>query len=147
MVSRPSSSPSPTYTSRSPSSDLNVPSSLAAFDQGTLSAVGMWPPRWDCSCGRCAGASSLPENSSGERTSIRFLLPIAAMVSSRNARIEVSCSLAWYWVAGRDTASLDSSRPSSSHFLRPPSSSLTLSWPYSLKYQYAYAANQLLLPP
>ncbi len=54
----------------------------------------MCPPRWDCSCGRCAGASSLPENSSGERTSTRFFLPIAATASSRKARIEVSCSLA-----------------------------------------------------
>ena len=62
-------------------------------------------------------------------------MPIAATTSSRNARIEVSCSLAVYWVAGRVTSSFDSGRPSSSHFLRPPSSSLTLSWPYSLKYQ------------
>ena len=51
--------------------------------------------------------------------------PIAATTSSRKARIERSGSLALYWVAGRCTASLDSARPSSSHFLRPPSMSLT----------------------
>ena len=54
----------------------------------------MCPPRCDCSCGRCAGASSLPLNSSGERTSTRFFLPIASTTSSRNARMEVSWSLA-----------------------------------------------------
>ena len=58
----------------------------------------MWPPRCACSCGRCAGARSLPENSSGERTSTRFLVPIALTTSSRKARIEVSCSLAVYEV-------------------------------------------------
>src|SRR5699024_6945115 len=47
----------------------------------------------------------------------------------------------------RSGTSSTSSRLSSSHFLRPPSSSFTSSCPYSLKYQYAYAANQLLLPP
>ena len=61
----------------------------------------MCPARCDASCGRCAGANSRPANSSGERTSTRFLLPIAATTSSRNARIEVSWSCAVYWVAGR----------------------------------------------
>ena len=56
----------------SSSSDLNVPSSLAALLHGMLIAPGMWPGRCDCSCGRCAGARILPENSSGERTSTRF---------------------------------------------------------------------------
>ncbi|SHU07740.1 Uncharacterised protein [Mycobacteroides abscessus subsp. abscessus] len=59
----------------------------------------------------------------------------------------LSGAAAWYEVAGRETVSVDSGRPSSSHFLRPPSSSFTSWCPYSLKYQYAYAANQLLLPP
>src|SRR5690606_10145557 len=131
----------------SSSLDLKVPSSLATFDHGMLRAVGMCPARCDCSCGRCAGASSLPLNSSGERTSIRLSLPIASTTSSREARIDVSWSFALYWVLGRDGTSVTSSRDSSSHFLRPPSSSFTFSWPYSLKYQYAYAANQLLLPP
>ena len=36
------------------------------------------------------GARILPENSSGLRTSTRFLTPMAAMVSSRKARIELS---------------------------------------------------------
>ena len=54
-----------------------MPSSLAALLHGTLTAVGMWPPRCDCSCGRCAGASSRPANSSGLRTSTRPLVPIA----------------------------------------------------------------------
>ncbi len=72
----------------------------------------------------------------GERTSTRLALPIAAITSSRNARIEVSGAEALYSVAGgRVTVSFDSSRPSSSHFLRPPSMSLTSWWPYSLKYQ------------
>src|SRR3954465_15539664 len=61
--------------------------------------------------------------------------------------MSVSCSPAVYDVAWREGTSSVSSRLSSSHFLRPPSSSLTSWWPYSLKYQYAYAANQLLLPP
>ena len=39
------------------------------------------------------------------------------------------------------------SRLSSSHFFRPPSSSFTSSKPRSFRSQYAYAANQLLLPP
>ena len=39
----------------------------------------MWPARWAASCGRCAGANSLPENSSGERTSTRFCAPMAAI--------------------------------------------------------------------
>lgn len=62
---------------------------------------------------------------------------MAAMTSSRNARMLLSGAAAVYDVAGLLTVSLDSARPSSSHFLRPPSSSLTFSWPYSLKYQYA----------
>ena len=80
----------------SSSSDRNVPSSLAALLHGTLAAVGMWPARCACSCGRCAGASSRPAYSSGLRTSTRFLTPIASTVSSRNARIEWSCSCAVY---------------------------------------------------
>ncbi|SLC20504.1 Uncharacterised protein [Mycobacteroides abscessus subsp. abscessus] len=59
------------------------------------------------------------------------------MTSSRNARIEKSGVSALYCVASRLTASLESGRPSSSHFLRPPSISLMSWWPYSLKYQYA----------
>ena len=59
----------------------------------------------------------------------------------------MSWSFAVYVVAARSGTSCTSSRESSSHFLRPPSSNFTASWPYSLKYQYAYAANQLLLPP
>src|SRR6202030_3004536 len=99
------------------------------------------------SCARCAAASSRPGNSSGDRTSTRLRLPIASITSSRSARSEESCSFAVYEVRGRSGRSLLSSRESSSHFFRPPSSSRTLSCPYSLKYQYAYAANQLLLPP
>src|SRR5207245_1240362 len=53
-----------------------------------LRALGTWPGRCDCSCGRWAGASSLPLNSSGERTSTRFLVPIAATTSSREALID-----------------------------------------------------------
>src|SRR5487761_302314 len=147
MVSLPKSTPAPEYRSRSSSSDLNVPSSLAAFDQGMLRALGTCPGRCADSCGRCAGASSLPLNSSGDRTSIRFLLPIAATTSSRIARIEVSTSDALYDVASRFGTSVTSSRDSSSHRFLPPSSSLTSWCPYSRKYQYAYAANQLLLPP
>ena len=80
-----------------------------------------------CSCGRCAGARILPENSSGERTSTRFFSPIAAMTSSRNARMVLSCCLGG--VAGRRRGSprrWTAALPSSSHFLRPPSSSLTV---------------------
>src|SRR3954465_14318178 len=110
-------------------------------------AVGTWPARCDCSCGRCAGASSLPENSSGERTSTRLSLPIASTASSRNARMLLFGSFALYDVLSRLGTSSTSSRLSSSHFLRPPSRSLRLSWPESLKYQYPYAANHLLLPP
>ncbi len=62
---------------------------------------------------------------------------MAAVTSSRKARIEASCGWAAYVVAGRSTTSATSSRPSSSHFLRPPSSSRTSRWPYSVKYQYA----------
>src|SRR4051812_16717735 len=110
-------------------------------------AVGTWPARCDCSCGRCAGASSLPLNSSGDRTSTRFFTPIDATTSSRNARMSLFGSFATYDVCDRCGTSSTSSRLSSSHFFRPPSSSLVSSCPYSLKYQYAYDANQLLLPP
>ena len=114
-----------------------VAAPLAFFAQGVLAAVGTSPGRCDCSFGRWAGASSLPENSSGERTSTRFCAPMAATTSSRKARMEVSCALALYSVFGRSGTSSPgtSSRASSSHFLRPPSRSLTFSWPYSLKYQ------------
>src|SRR5215218_7992620 len=147
MVGRDPSRPASVYSAVSSSSDLNVPSSLAALLHGTLIAPGMWPGRWLCSCGRCAGARILPENSSGERTSTRFFSLIAAMTSSRNARMLLSGAFAVYEVDGRSGTSVTRGRPSSSHFLRPPSRSLTFSWPYSLEYQYAYAANQLLLPP
>src|SRR5664280_3389031 len=89
MVSLPSSTPAPSYSAVSSSSDLKVPSSFAALDHGMLRAVGMCPARWDCSCGRCAGANSLPENSSGDRTSIKFCSPMAAITSSRKARMSV----------------------------------------------------------
>ena len=59
------STPLPAYSAVSSSSLLKVPSSLAACDHGMFAAVGMWPGRCDCSCGRCAGASSRPEYSSG----------------------------------------------------------------------------------
>ena len=49
---------------------------------------------------------------------------MAASTSSRNARIERSWSFAVYVVPGRSTESATSSRESSSHFLRPPSSRL-----------------------
>ena len=91
---------------RSSSSDLNVPSSLAALYHGTLIAVGMWPARCACSCGRWAGASRRPANSSGLRTSTRFFAPMAATTSSRKARIDRSGSCATYWVAGRDGTSV-----------------------------------------
>ena len=52
-------------------------------------------------------------------------VPMPFRTSSRNARIEVSCSDAEYVVGARSTTSATSSRLSSSHFLRPPSSSLT----------------------
>ena len=84
-----------------------MPSSLAALLHGTLAAVGMCPARCACSCGRCAGASSRPAYSSGLRTSTRFCVPIAATVSSRKARIEVSCSWAVYDVAARVGRSVD----------------------------------------
>ena len=77
-----------------------MPSSFAALLHGTLDAVGMWPARCACSCGRWAGASSRPAYSSGLRTSTRFWVPIAATTSSRNARIEWSCSWAVYWRGG-----------------------------------------------
>src|SRR3954454_20424371 len=67
MVSFARSTCSSAYSSFSSSSDLKVPSSLAFFDHGMLRADGTWPGRCDCSCGRWAGAGSLPENSSGER--------------------------------------------------------------------------------
>ena len=60
---------------------------------------------------------------------------IAATTSSRRARIEVSCSFAVYVVSTRSGVSVTSARPSSSHFLRPPSINLTSWWPYSVKYQ------------
>ena len=86
-MSRSKSSPASLYSSFSSSSDLKVPSSLAALLHGTFTAVGMCPPRCACSCGRWAGASSRPANSSGLRTSTRLLLPMAAMTSSRKARM------------------------------------------------------------
>ena len=108
----------------SSSSDRNVPSSLAALLHGMLTAVGTWPARCDCSCGRCAGASSRPANSSGERTSTRFLAPMAATTSSRKARMSRFWLLRGVRRRRRASATSSvSSRESSSHFLRPPSSS------------------------
>jgi hypothetical protein len=75
-------------------------------------------------------------------------VPTFDSTSSRSARI-----------SGRSEPEIDkpvgecvgtscvSARLSSSHFFRPPFSSFTLSNPRSFKIQYAYAANQLLLPP
>ena len=57
--------------------------------------------------------------------------------SSRKARMFRSGSFAAYVAGSRLTTSSVSSRLSSSHFFRPPSSSLTSPWPYSLNYQYA----------
>ena len=99
MVSFSPSRPASAYSLARSSSDLKVPSSLAALLHGTLMAPGMCPARWLCSCGRCAGARILPENSSGERTSTRFFSPMAAMTSSRNARMVLSGVLGG--VAGR----------------------------------------------
>src|ERR1700761_4770810 len=67
MVSFDPSKPASAYSLASSSSDLKVPSSLAALLHGTLIAVGMWPGRWLCSCGRWAGARILPENSVADR--------------------------------------------------------------------------------
>ena len=51
-----------------------------------------------------------PAYSSGERTSIRFSLPIESRTSWRNARIVASCGWAEYFVAGRAGTSVTSSR-------------------------------------
>ena len=72
---------------------VNVPSSLAALLHGMFSAVGTCPARCACSCGRWAGARRRPAYSSGERTSTRFWVPMAATTSSRNARMVLSCAL------------------------------------------------------
>src|SRR5437899_2614640 len=60
------SRPAAMYSRRSSSSDLNVPSSLAARDHGTLTAVGTWPGPCGCSCGKLAGARRRPANASAE---------------------------------------------------------------------------------
>src|SRR6202012_4903953 len=111
MVSLVPSRPAAAYSLANSSSDLKVPSSLAALLHGTLMAPGMCPGRWLCSCGRCAGARVLAQNSSGERTSTRFWTLIAEMTSSRKARIVLSGVAAEYDVDERLTASLDSGRP------------------------------------
>ncbi len=99
-----------------------MPSSFAALLHGMFTAVGMWPARCACSCGRWAGASSRPRTRPGSGRP-----PGSCCRSRRRPRrgrrgCSRSASLAVYFVAGRLDASSTSSRASSSHFLRPPSS-------------------------
>ena len=77
------------------------------------------------------GASSLPANSSGQRTSTRFFGAdrrddLVAERADRRGPAPWRCTC----VAGARRRPRRPARgASSSHFLRPPSSSLTLSWP------------------
>ncbi len=88
MVSLPKSTPASRVDLLELVVGLKVPSSLAALHHGTFAEVGMWPPRWLCSCGRCAGASSRPAYSSGDADVDEVLdAPIAATTSSRKARM------------------------------------------------------------
>ena len=93
--------------------------------------------------------SFFPENSSGDRTSIS--LPVRAMcarTSSMKARIGASeRSAAWYREGGTARTSVVISRPSASHFARPPSRMRAFANPKSLKTQSVYVAHQLLLSP
>src|SRR5512144_890453 len=61
--------PRPSYSARSCSAGLKVPSAWTFSAQGLLAAPGTCPPRWAPSCGSASGASSSPENSLGGRTS------------------------------------------------------------------------------
>ena len=140
--------PCPPYSAFSSSTLLNVPSSLQFLPQGMLFAPGMWPPRWQVS-GSPGGARISPVNSAGLRTSTSaaFFAADACCTSGRNARSDTSGPLALYVFAATLGLSVDSSRPSASHFFRPPSIMRTSSCPYIFNCQNAHAANQLLLSP
>src|SRR5438876_10436626 len=114
--------PAPPYSCCRSEVDLNVPSSLQALPHGMLLAPGMWPPRWHVS-GSPGGARISPVNSWGllTSTSAALLALITCCTSGRNARSDRSAPLALYFFAGNDGLSVLSSRPSDTHFLRPPS--------------------------
>ena len=79
---------------QSSASERKVPSSLAALLHGIFAAVGMLTRTLRLLLRQVSQGKQLPEYSSGLRTSTRFSLPIAAVTSSRNARIAVFCSCA-----------------------------------------------------
>src|SRR5215207_2880628 len=85
------STPASAYSFFRSAVDLNVPSSFAALAQGMLRAPGICPARCAVSF-MPGGAMTLPENSSGERTSTRFEvgLPTHASTSRRYARNDSS---------------------------------------------------------
>src|ERR1051325_9725805 len=118
--------PCAAYIDFSSSKLLNVPLSLQFLPHGMLFAPGTCPPRWHVS-GNPGGARISPVNSCGLRTSTRcaFLPALACCTSVKNARRDVSAGFALYVAALNDGLSVDSSRPSASHFLRPPSLILT----------------------
>src|SRR5262245_52853532 len=118
------------YSAVSSSKLLKVPSSLQFLPHGMLFAPGMWPPRWHVS-GNPGGDRISPVNSCGLRTSTSdadFDF-IACCTSGRNARRELSGDFVLYVFDGNDPLSVLRSRPSASHFLRPPSMMRTSSWP------------------
>src|SRR6185437_3842101 len=126
MVGFDALTPSAAYSAFSSSKLLNVPSSLHALPQGTLRAVGMWPPRWHVS-GKPGGANISPVNSCGPRTSTSDAAWFftASCTCGRKALNERSASCALYWVGGYEAALSLTSRLSASHFLRPPFRNLT----------------------
>src|SRR3989338_4076543 len=97
---------------------LNVPSSLQAFPQWMLFAPGICPPRWQVS-GRTGGARISPEYSCGLRTytSAAERSGEAFWAYGKNARMEKSGDLAEYVLAAILGTSVESSRPSTIHFL------------------------------
>src|SRR5579883_3220482 len=79
--------PRDSYSWRSSSGDLKVPSSRTLSPHGMFRAPGMWPPRCAPSCGYAGIAMSSPVNSCGLRTSTRTVaaLRTRAITWSRSA--------------------------------------------------------------
>ena len=103
-----------------------MPSSLAALLHGTFAAVGMWPARCACSCGQ-VGRGEQPAGvlvgASGRRPGSWRRSPRRPRRGTRGSRGPAPARCSWS-SRGCGSSSV-SSRLSSSHFLRPPSSSLT----------------------
>src|SRR5664280_3389030 len=109
MVSLPSSTPAPSYSAVSSSSDLKVPSSFAALDQGMLRAVGMCPARTDIRAFRdeviaAIGEQNLIDVRSPDEFSGKLLAPahLPQEQSQRAGHIPTARNIPWSKAANDD---------------------------------------------